>query len=72
MTRRHASFLVRCWDLGSDGERIEVEHIQSGTKTLARSVQDAVAWICSYTDQDAHLKASADARSSAEHRQGGA
>lgn len=46
MARRHSSFLVRCWDLGSDDEeRIEIEHIQSGTKKLARSVADAMEWI---------------------------
>ncbi len=61
---------MRCWDLGSDGERIEVEHIQSGTKILARSALNAVEWICSYTDQDAPPEAAADARSSAELRQG--
>lgn len=45
--RRHSSFLLRCWELGSDGEeRIEIEHIQSGTKVLARSVEAAVEWIC--------------------------
>lgn len=44
--RRHSSFLLRCWELGSDGERIEIEHIQSGTKVLARSVGAAVEWIC--------------------------
>lgn len=51
--RRHSSFLVRCWELGSDGEeRIEIEHIQSGTKVLARSVVAAVEWICTH-DGDA-------------------
>ena len=49
--RRHNSFLLRCWDIGSEGkERIEIEHIQSGTKTLAKSVMDAVTWICSQND----------------------
>lgn len=47
MARRHSSFLLRCWDLGSnDEERIEIEHIQSGSKVLVRSVADATAWIC--------------------------
>lgn len=46
MARRHSSFLVRCWNPGSDDEeRIEIEHIQSGAKTLARSVADATEWI---------------------------
>ncbi|CAN5594856.1 hypothetical protein BH24CHL1_BH24CHL1_04430 [soil metagenome] len=44
--RRHSSFLLRCWEMGGESERIEVEHIQSGTKVLAKSVADAVEWIC--------------------------
>lgn len=44
--RRHSSFLLRCWDLGGDGQRIAIEHIQSGQRTLAHSVEMAVAWIC--------------------------
>lgn len=51
--RRHSSFLLRCRDLGKDGEeRIEIEHIQSGTKVVARSVAAAVEWICA-RDRDA-------------------
>lgn len=46
MTRRHSSFLLRCWDLGGDGERIEIEHVQTGTKTLVHSVGAALEWIC--------------------------
>lgn len=45
--RRHSSFLLRCWELGKGGEeRIEIEHIQSGAKVLAKSVEAAVEWIC--------------------------
>ncbi len=51
MARQHSSFLMRCWDLGSDRERIQIEHIQSGTKLLVRSVADAVKWICAYCDE---------------------
>lgn len=50
MTRRHTSFLLRCWDLGSDSERIEIEHVQSGTKVLAKSVGSAIEWICAHGD----------------------
>lgn len=46
--RRHSSFLLRCWELGSQDERIEIKHVQSGTKTLARSVAAAVEWICAH------------------------
>lgn len=49
--RRHSSFLLRCWDLGRDGEeRIEIEHIQSGAKILARSADAAISWICEHGD----------------------
>lgn len=48
--RRHNSFLLRCWDLGSDSERIEIEHIQSGMKSLVKSVAAAVEWICAHDD----------------------
>lgn len=46
MTRRHTSFLVRCWDLGGDGERIEIEHVQTGAKVVTRSLDAALEWIC--------------------------
>ena len=46
MTKRHQSFLLRCWRLGECEQRIEIEHIQSGQKRLARSVEEAVAWVC--------------------------
>ncbi len=48
MTHRHTSFLLRCWDLGGDSERIEIEHVQSGTKTLAKSGGAAIEWICAH------------------------
>lgn len=50
--RRHSSFLLRCWEIGRDGEeRIEIEHIQSGAKVLTRSVEAAVSWICAHGDE---------------------
>ena len=52
MTHRHSSFLLRCWDLGSESERIEIEHIQSGAKSLAKSVGAAVEWICGHGGAD--------------------
>lgn len=50
MTRRHVSFLLRCWNLGSGEERIEIEHIQSGRRMLATSVAAATEWICAHGD----------------------
>lgn len=55
MTRRHTSFLLRCWDLGGDSERIEIEHVQSGTKTVARSVAAAIEWIREHEDGSARM-----------------
>ncbi len=49
--RRHSSFLLRCWDIGSDSERIEIEHIQSGRKTLATSIAAAVEWLCAHSGE---------------------
>lgn len=54
MARRHNSFLVRCWDLDSDTQRIEIEHIQSGRKVLAKSAAAAVEWICAQSTDVAH------------------
>jgi hypothetical protein len=45
MARRHASFVVRCW-LVEDGERrIEIEHVQSGSRTRVGSIAAAVRWM---------------------------
>lgn len=45
MVRFHCSFLVRLWQLDRGGARIEIEHIQSGAKTVVSSLADAVAWM---------------------------
>ena len=45
MTRNHHSYLVRCWELGTRRERIEIEHVQSGSRTVVRSLDAAVAWL---------------------------
>lgn len=42
---RHQSFLLRVWRLGHGRSRVEVEHIQTGEQVLARSLEDALAWI---------------------------
>jgi hypothetical protein len=46
MTRQHSSFLLRCWTRNGWVERIEAAHIQSGKKIVARSVAEAVDWVC--------------------------
>jgi len=45
MTQNHHSYLVRCWELGTRRERIEIEHVQSGSRTVVRSLDAAVAWL---------------------------
>ena len=43
--RRYDSFVLRCWRVMSDERRIEVEHLQSGTRTRVGTLEAAVAWI---------------------------
>jgi hypothetical protein len=45
VTRRHSSFLIRCWDIRDGIHRVEIEHIQSGDTMRFRSVADAIEWI---------------------------
>jgi hypothetical protein len=44
MTRRYDSFVLRRWQLSTE-QRIEVEHLQSGGRTRADSLDAAFAWI---------------------------
>ena len=50
MARSYGSFLVRCWRLAGDEQRIEIEHIQSHERTLVATVAAAVEWICARAD----------------------
>ena len=45
MANAYCSFLLRCWHLGSGTERIEIEHIHSGTRTVVTSLQEALEWM---------------------------
>jgi hypothetical protein len=45
MAKRYASFLIRWWRLGGDQQRVEIEHIQTGERTLFESLRAAFAWI---------------------------
>jgi|GEM_PF-6709090 len=53
MARRHISFLLRCWDLGGDNERVEILHVQSGTRTVVGSLEAAIVWL--RADTNYHL-----------------
>jgi hypothetical protein len=45
MTRRYESYLVRCWRWTDGSQRMVIEHVQSGSRTVVASPADAVAWI---------------------------
>jgi hypothetical protein len=45
MSRLLGSFLLRCWWVGREEERFELEHIQSGERLVVASLADAYAWV---------------------------
>jgi hypothetical protein len=45
MPQRYNSFLLRCWHLEGDEQRIKIEHMQSGQGTQVRTLAAALAWI---------------------------
>jgi hypothetical protein len=45
MSRHYASFLIRCWRLSEEVERIKIEHIQSGESAQVTTVEAAFAWM---------------------------
>jgi hypothetical protein len=59
MPRRFSSFLIRWWR-SDDTERLELEHIQTGHKQRAASIEDAVAWL--NAQQDAPASTESDER----------
>ncbi len=52
MPKLYSAFMLRCWRLGTDAERIEIEHIQTGEKTRVSSVQAALDWIRSFIQDE--------------------
>jgi hypothetical protein len=48
VTTRYSSFLIRLY-LHERGERVEVEHVQSGAKTRLASVEAATVWMRAQT-----------------------
>lgn len=50
MERRYGSFLIRCWRLANGDRRVEVEHVQSGTRARLSSLASAVGWIADQED----------------------
>lgn len=47
---QYRSYLLRWWDLQSGEWRIEVEHLQSGERTVVATVEEAVAWLAARSD----------------------
>ena len=45
MTRQYNSFLIRCWHLDEHGQRIKIEHIQSGDVAVVATLAAALAWL---------------------------
>jgi hypothetical protein len=45
MARQYSSFLIRCWHLGEQEQRIKIEHVQSGDRTVVASLAAALAWL---------------------------
>jgi hypothetical protein len=45
MSMRISSFLVRCWQLSSGTQRVDIEHIQTGEKARFRTLAEAMEWI---------------------------
>jgi hypothetical protein len=54
MVRLEGTFLVRCWHLHDDRQRIELEHIQTGAQMLVISLADAMAWIEAEAEDPVH------------------
>jgi hypothetical protein len=44
VTTRYSSFLVRLYLLDR-GERVEIEHVQTGAKTRVASMEEATIWM---------------------------
>jgi hypothetical protein len=45
MARHYDSFVLRCWRLGNEQNRIEVQHLQTGASRRAVALSGALEWI---------------------------
>ncbi len=45
MTRQYGAFLLRGWQLGDEGKRFEIAHIQSGESLRATTLEEVIAWV---------------------------
>src|SRR5947209_11946562 len=69
ITRRYHSFVVRCWRVAGQQERVDVEHLQSGGRTRVLTFSDAAAWMSA--ECDTSVKGSGARGRIDESRQGG-
>ena len=65
MTRRYDSFVLRCWRLGGQQRRVEVEHLQSGGRTRVTALTAAVEWISTQCGESGALAGGAGPRPAA-------
>jgi hypothetical protein len=63
MAKWYGSFLVRCWHLADDAQRLEIEHIQSGARVRVATVAAAVAWMSARESDEARPPDPAETRS---------
>jgi hypothetical protein len=61
MARWYGSFMLRCWRLPGGGERVDIEHMQSGGRTRVTSLAAAVTWIEAHCGQPTAESDPADA-----------
>jgi hypothetical protein len=55
MSRKLNSFIIRWWRSDA-AERLTLEHIQTGQKQVAGSIEDAVAWLNEQQNADANVE----------------
>lgn len=48
MKKQYGSFLIRCWRLSDKTYRVEIEHVQSGARADAISLEAIQGWIESH------------------------
>lgn len=48
MKKQYGSFVIRCWRLLDETYRVEIEHVQSGEKADAISLEALQGWIKSH------------------------
>ena len=50
MSRGYSAFLLRLWRRADGSQRIEIEHIQAGTRGVVASPAAALAWLAEHAD----------------------